>query len=48
MSATTRHKANIAGATNQLSADLSENFEKIAPINGPNINPSENAMPTNA
>ena len=32
----------------QLSADLSENLEKIAPIIGPNINPSENAIPTKA
>lgn len=40
--------AKIAGYQNQMAVVLSENFENIAPIIGPTINPNENAIPTNA
>lgn len=40
--------ANIAGNQNQTSEDLSDIFENIAPIIGPMMKPSENAIPTKA
>lgn len=48
ISAKLRRNANIAGYQNHMLADLSDSIENIAPIIGPIMNPTENAMPTKA
>lgn len=41
-------RANIAGTTNHSPVLFLAHTAKAAPINGPTINPSENAIPTRA
>lgn len=38
----------MAGYQNHMLDDLSDSIENMAPIIGPMMNPTENAMPTNA
>lgn len=48
ISAKLSRNANIAGYQNHMLVDLSDSIENIAPIIGPIMNPTENAMPTRA
>lgn len=48
ISAKLSKNANIAGYQNHVLDDLSDIIENMAPIMGPMMKPTENAMPTNA